>query len=160
MEFVMVIVIMGILITLAIPRFKVYYEMKLHTASGILVSDIRYVQSVAISRHTDTKIDFDSTKNRYQAYYYNDDAGSWQAIKDPLTRRDLIRDFNVDSQYRGIDISNVDINNTSTLRFNWWGTPQDGNGNDITADASVSLSYKGDNTTVKITPQTAHVSIE
>jgi len=159
-EFIMVIVIMGILVTLAMPRFEVYYEIKLQAAAKRLASDIRYVQSAAISKHTDTRIVFDDIHNSYQASYYDTVSGSWQPIQDPFTRLDLTRDFNTDSQYKRIDITSVDINTTDTLKFNWWGTPRDGNDSDLTNEGSVGLAYKGGSITIKVIPQTGKVNIE
>lgn len=159
-EFIMIIVIIGILGMVAIPRFEVYYDIKLQAAGKRVRTDIRYVQSVSILRHTDTKIVFDDINDTYQAFYYDSDSNNWQPIQDPLTRLDLSRDFHTDSQYRGIDITGVDINTTDTLKFDWWGTPKDANDNNLTQEGWISLVCKGRSIIIKITPQTGKVSIE
>jgi len=48
-ELVMVMVIIGILAVVAIPRVEVFYNIKFHAAAKKLVSDIRYAQNIAIS---------------------------------------------------------------------------------------------------------------
>ena len=159
-EAVMVIVIIGILVVVAMPRFKVYYQIRLQSAAKRLCSDIRYTQSVAISKHTDTKIVFDDINDNYQAFYYDSDSNSWHPIQDPFTRLDLTRDFHADSEYKGIDISSVDINGTDTLKFNWWGTPEDGNSSALSLEGLVSLAWEDESIAVKITPQTGKVDIE
>jgi len=156
-ELVMVIVIIGILTGLAIPRFQSFYAIKLTGATQKVVSDLRYVQQIAISRHTNCRIVFSG--NAYTAQE-EDPAGSgtWISITDPFTRGNLLVNFNTDLQYRGINIASNNFG--GTLRFNWQGVPQNGDGVPLTAEGSISLSYQGNNSTIFVTPNTGRVSRE
>lgn len=158
-EMVMVIVIVGILALLAIPRFSSFYSIKLTGAAKKLVSDIRYVQQLAISEHTNTKIVFNAVTNTYTAQKYNSTTGTWVAISDPFSRGNLTQNFNSDPQYGGIDIF-VTTLSSSTLRYTWQGIPQEGTDAapvNLAVERSVTLTFRGNTIAVYITPQTGRV---
>ena|SRR3989338_3206516 len=169
-ELIMVIVIVGILALTAIPRFESFYFLKLSGAMKKVASDIRYVQQLSVSRHADTRIEFNPAGNSYQTCYCNDadgacatgDCGSanWTAISDPFTRANLQVNFNSDAQYGGIDISAVNFGDTQTLRFNWQGIPQDASGADLSSDGSVNFLYRGNANTIAVTPNTGRGRVE
>lgn len=160
-EMVMVIIIIGILAALAVPRFNSFYSIKLNGAAKKLVSDIRFTQQIAISEHTYTRIVFDIAAETYTAYKYDTGTSSWVNMPDPFTRGNLIENFNSDPKYGGINISSTTFSaNTST--FDWQGIPGEGNGyppSAITAQESITLTYKGNTVSVFITPQTGRVTM-
>jgi prepilin-type N-terminal cleavage/methylation domain-containing protein len=169
-ELVMVIVIVGILAAVTIPRFGSFYFLKFTSAMKKTASDIRYIQQLAVSRHNDTRIEFNAAGNSYQSCYCNEADGScvtgscgslnWPWITNPFTRGNLQVNFNSDPQYGGIDISAVDFGGTSTLRFNWQGTPQNANGVNLSGgDGTVSFSYKGSANTIAVTANTGRARI-
>jgi prepilin-type N-terminal cleavage/methylation domain-containing protein len=139
-ELVMVIVIVAIMAMLAIPRFESFYSIKLSGAVKKVVSDIRYVQQMALSRNTNTRIVFNITNDTYKAQEENPrNSGNWQYIKNPFTRTDLVVNFQTDPQHGGLDIvSNSFTNNT--LQFNWEGTPQ--------AGGQVSFTYRNNTNSI------------
>ena len=127
MEVVMAIVIIGILAALTIPRLESFYGIRLGGGVKKLVSDVRYVQQVAISRHTNARIVFDIGNDRYEAQAETSPgSGAWQYIPDPFTRANMIVDYGTDPQYGGIDIIQADFNSTATLQFDWQGVPAAG----------------------------------
>lgn len=156
-EIVMVIVIMGILALLAIPRFDTFYSIKLNGAAKKLVSDIRYVQQLAVAEHTNTKIVFNTATETYTAQKYN--GSSWVAIIDPFTRGDLTENFTSDPQFGGVNIFSTTLSST-TLRFTLRGVPQEGpdaGPADITVERSVTFTFRGNTVSIFITPQTGRV---
>lgn len=163
-ETIMVIVILGILAALTIPKFNSFYGIKLSGAIKKVRSDIRYVQQLGISQHMDTRIVFDTANNSYQASYCTVSGGvcgnSWAAITDPFTRGNLQAYFNTDPQYRGIDLTGASFGGTSTLRFDWQGVPQNSSRVNLAADGSASFSYQGNSSTVYITPNTGRIRIQ
>lgn len=170
-ELVMVIVLVGILALVTIPRFGSFYFLKFTATMKKTASDIRYIQQLAVSRHNDTRIEFDATANSYQSCYCNEPDGAcatgscgsatnWSWITDPFTRGNLQLNFNSDPQYGGIDISAVDFGGTSTLRFNWQGLPQNANGTNLSSEGTVSFSYKGNTNTISVTPNTGRVRVQ
>ncbi|MDO8748265.1 MAG: prepilin-type N-terminal cleavage/methylation domain-containing protein [Candidatus Omnitrophota bacterium] len=169
-ETIMVIVILGILAALTIPRFNSFYGIKLAGAMKSVVSDIRYVQQFAVSHHADSRIEFNTAANSYQACYCNEADGAcasgsctiganWSAIPDPFTRGGLGINFTSDLQYRGIVISSPNFNG-STLRFNWQGIPQDAGGTNLTGEGSVNFSYQGNSEIIYVTPATGRIGIQ
>jgi prepilin-type N-terminal cleavage/methylation domain-containing protein len=165
-ELVMVIVIIGILAGLAIPRFQSFYAIKLSGAARKVVSDLRFAQQLAISQHADSRIEFSG--NTYRGCYCNTAGGAcssgtctstnWSAITDPFTRANLVVNFSTDLQYGGINIASNNFG--GTLRFNWQGVPQNASGAPLTAEGSISLSYQGNNSTIYVTPNTGRVRLE
>jgi len=153
-EAVMVVVILGILYFAAQPRFDTFYNLKLKTAAKKLISDIRYTQSLAVSRHDDYAIYFDVDGENYRVYRVSDG----KLAKDPFTNTDLIVDFTTDSEYRGINIYKVNFSGGDILRFNWRGVPQDKKGNDLTKRGVVWLRYRSWSLEVDVTPHTGRVS--
>ena len=160
-EIIMVIVVMGILAVASIPRIEgLRYQIKLKAAVKKLVSDIRYVQSIAISRHTNSALVFDEPNNYYAAFFFNTSSSSWQALTDPLTRGALTVDYNSPGHYSGVDISALNFNGFSDeLRFDWQGVPMDSGDNNLTATGRVTLSAGGLSRFVDVLPQTGKVEV-
>ncbi len=152
----MTISIIGILALLSIPKFNVFYDMKLQSAAKKLISDIRYTQTVAITTKTDYAIEFNTTQNTYRVYRVSDNS----SLLDPFTKLPLEIDFDTHNQYRGIEIQNVDIGGTQILRFNWKGTPQTATGQNLTNEGNITLEYQGNQVTIKITPYTGKINVE
>jgi prepilin-type N-terminal cleavage/methylation domain-containing protein len=126
-ELVMVMVIIAILAAWSIPRFDSFYSIKLSGAMKKVISDIRYVQQVAIARHTNTRIVFNKTTDVYAAEEESPaGSNSWISIKSPFARGDLTVNYATDPQYKGIDITNVNFNSSNTLQFKWQGDPVSG----------------------------------
>ena len=169
-ETIMVIVIIGILAAVAVPRFNAFYALKLDGAMKKVRSDIRYVQQLGISRHTDTRIEFNAAANSYQACFCNETdgvcaagacgSGNWTALTDPFTRGNLQTNFNTDPQYGGIDLTSASFGGGSTLRFDWQGVPQNSARTNLAADGSVSFSYQGNSNTIYVTPNTGRVRVQ
>jgi prepilin-type N-terminal cleavage/methylation domain-containing protein len=163
-EMVMVIVIVGILTAVAIPRFSSFYAIKLDGVAKKLVSDIRYVQQIAVAEHVNTRIVFNSAVDTYTAYKEVSPSGSgnWIVLVDPFTRRSLNPwvNFVTDPKYQGINILSVNFGGTPTLRFDWQGVPQDGNGANLSADGSVTLDYQDNSSTIYVTPNTGRVRVQ
>lgn len=157
-ELVMVIVIVGILAGLVIPRFESFYAIKLEGAVKKVVSDIRYVQQLAVARHDDYAISFNATNETYRGFRVLDNS----AIQDPFTRQSLDPwvNFITNPQYKGIDISSVNFGGTQTLRFNWQGIPQNASGTDLSSDGSLQLQSQGASRNIYVTPNTGRVRIE
>ena len=166
-EMIMVIVIAGVLIVSVLPRIDILYEMRVDGASKRLVSDVRYIQNLAMSRHAYTRIVFNTGAESYSASSCDSSldcsvSGSWSAIPDPFTRQDLTVDFATDPQFSGVDISSASFNGTATLRFDWHGIPKDANNNNLTGAGgnSASLDFRARTRSISVTPQTGKVVVQ
>ncbi len=151
-ELTIVILIIGILAVLSLPRFNSFYEIKLHGAVKKVISDIRYAQQLAISSHSDYRVNFSG--NTYDVRRVSDNAYATS----PFTRGNLMVNFNTDSQYQGITISSPSFGGTTNLRFNWQGDPQSSTGVNLTTAGQVTFSYQGNSLTVSVEPGTGKVS--
>ncbi|MCX5708527.1 MAG: MerR family transcriptional regulator [Candidatus Omnitrophica bacterium] len=126
-ELVMVMVIIAILAAVAIPRFDSFYSIKLSGAMKKAMSDIRYVQQVAVSRHTNTRVTFNKTSDIYTAEEeFPVGNNAWISIKSPFTRGDLTVNYATDPQYKGINITDANFNSSNILQFKWQGEPASG----------------------------------
>jgi len=155
MELIMVIVIIGILAAIVIPRFESFYAIKLDGATKKVVSDIRYTQQLAVTRHTNSRIIFSADNDNYLVEEENPQGSdNWVSVIDPFTRRvGLSVDFNTDAQYQGIDIQSTDFGDT--LQFDWQGIPQL-----VGPAGSLILFYRGINRTISIKQNTGRVSVQ
>ncbi len=153
-EVIMVIVILGILVVFARPRFEIFYELKIRGGAKRIISDIRYAQSLATSRHEDYAISFDTADNSYRVYRVSDGA----TAKDPFTHTDLVVDFDDDSMYRGVNIFSVNFDTTDVLRFNWEGVPYDGDGSLLSNRGTINLHCENRQLTIYVAPQTGRIS--
>ena len=155
-ETIMVIVIIGIMAAVAIPRFNAFYGIKLGGVSKKVVSDIRYVQRLAVSRHQSYNLNFSTNPtNRYTVTVA---AGGGYA-KDPFSRQDFIVNFNTDPHYGGIRIAATTFGG-GILQFDWQGIPCNSAGLPLAADNSLTLSYQGNNKTIVVTQDTGRVVIQ
>lgn len=149
-EVVMVIVIAGILAGLAIPRFDSFFAIKLDGAVKKMVSDIRYVQQLAVARHENYAITFNTGNNSYRGYRVLDNS----PVNDPFTQQylDPWINFNTDLQYPGITIFNANFGGVPTVVFDWQGAPS--------SAGSVELRCKGNSRVISITANTARISVQ
>ncbi len=155
-EVIMVIVIIGILIRVAVPRFNAFYAAKLSGALKKVVSDIRYTQQLAVSGHDTYSMIFDVANNTYEVRRVSDNS----LAVDPFSRGSLQINFNTSPQYNGIDITSVNFGGTSTLRFTWEGVPQSGSGVNLSSDGSIAFSYQGNTGTIYVTANTGKVRVQ
>ena len=155
-EVIMVIVIVGVLVGVSMPRFNSFYAMKLNGAMKKMVSDIRYTQNLAISTHDTYSVIFDTTGNSYEVRRVSDNSFA----VDPLDRGNLSVNFNTHPRYQGIDIVSAAIGGTSTLRFTWEGVPQNSSGSNLSAEGTINLSYQGNSGIIYVTPDTGRVRVE
>lgn len=150
-ELVMVIVIVGILAVIAIPRFESFYAAKLDGAVKKVVSDIRYTQQLAVVRHTDSRIVFDLDNDSYVVEEeVPQGSGNWVSATDPFTRATFSVNFTNHSQYKGIDIQ--DGSGTRAFQFNWLGESSLG--------GLVTFVYQGRSRIISITANTGRVSVQ
>jgi type II secretory pathway pseudopilin PulG len=152
-ELIMVIVIVGILATLSIPRFQSFYYLKLNGAMKKVISDIRYAQQLAISRHESYNIIFNTANEAYEVRRVSDNSYA----TNPFSRGSFIVNFTSDPQYNGIKIDSTSFG--GTLQFDWQGIPRNGSGTALSAESNVVFSYQNNVMTIYITPNTGRVKM-
>jgi len=157
---------------LVIPRFESFYFIKFNGAMKKAVSDIRYVQQFAVSRHAIARIEFNAAAESYRCCYCNEAGGNcttgqcgaanWADISDPFTRHSLQMDFRTDPQYNGILIDTADFEGAPTVQFDWQGVPKNASGMDLSSEGSVRFLYRNATITnrIYVSPRTGRVRIQ
>ena len=150
-EVAMVIVIVGIMAALTIPRFNTFYSIKLSGAAKKVTSDIRYTQQLAVTRHENYNINFSPN-----GYTVTRVLGGF-AI-DPFTRGNFNINFNSDPQYGGIAAATTF--GGGILQFDWEGVPCNSAGAPLVSDNNITLSYQGNTRTLIVTRDTGRIVIQ
>lgn len=121
-ELVMVMVVLGILAVVAIPRTVDTQALRIDLAARKLQSDIRYTQSLAISIQKRTGVNFRTAQDNY-AVYIEDTPGNWTKTVDPLTKADFTVQLN-SGDFVGVEIVQAYFNGSNqSLVFDQWGNP-------------------------------------
>jgi prepilin-type N-terminal cleavage/methylation domain-containing protein len=156
LELVIVIVIVGILAAVTVPRFKAFNTIKLNSVVKKIVTDIRYAQSMAGSSHDMYGVTFNTTSEQYEVRRIRDNSYA----KDPFSRQDFIVNFNTDPLYRGATIDSANFGSTNQVRFGWNATPLNGNNVTLSSEGSVVISYRGASMTVFVASGTGTVRVQ
>ena len=155
LEMIMVILIIGILTVIISSNITGLYPAKLSGAAERLASDIRYAQSLALSKHLQHKVVFEVSAERYAVYCFS---GSWELVADPLnTGNSLVVDYTTDSRWQGIKIDATNLL-SDTIEFDStlgipMGIP------DAEPQGEILLNYGNTSRKVSITKNTGRVSI-
>lgn len=150
----MVIVVVGILSAVAIPRFQSFYYIKLNGAMKKVIADIRYAQQLAISRHESYNIIFNTADETYEVRRVSDSSYA----SNPFSRGSFIVNFTSDPQYNGIKIDSTSFG--GTLQFDWQGIPRNGAGTALGAEESIVFSYQSNIMNIYITPNTGRARMQ
>ncbi|HEY2924510.1 MAG TPA: GspH/FimT family pseudopilin [Candidatus Eisenbacteria bacterium] len=154
-ELIVILSILGIVSWLAYPKVVAMDEIKLDTAARRLASDLRYAQSLAMSRRVIHGILFNPAAERYTVFAPN----SATPITDPADRaKTLTVDYTSRTEFLGVQIQSASFGTTPGVTFDYFGVPRDTSGVDLTTSGRVVLSYQGVTDTVLVAPQTGMVT--
>ena len=160
-ELIMVIVIIGIIAMIALPRIAGFAMIQFSGALKKITQNVRFVQQIAIAKHTNCRIIFDETIDTYAAEEESPQgSNAWVAIPDPFTKANLTVNFRIDPYYDGLNITAANFGGGATLRFNWEGIPQNATGTNLSSDGWVNFTYKENNSTLYVNPNTGRVRVE
>jgi Tfp pilus assembly protein FimT len=155
-ELIIIITILGILSWLAYPKVSAMDEIKLDAAARRLAGDLRYAQSLAMSRRVIHGILFNAALEKYTVYAPN----TATPIVDPADRaRTMIVDYTSRTEFRGVLVQSATFGTTPGVSFDYFGVPRDTAGVDLTSNGLVVLSYQGQSDSVFVAPQTGMVTV-
>ena len=155
-ELIVIISILGILSWLAYPKMAAMDEIKLDAAARRLAADLRYAQSLAMSRRVIHGVLFDPALEKYTVFA----PVPATPITDPADRaRTLSVDYTSRTEFRGVLVQTATFGTTPGVTFDYFGVPRDTSGVDLSSAGSVVLSYMGMNDTVFVAPQTGMVTV-
>jgi len=155
-ELIVIISILGILSWIAYPKMSAMDEIKLDAAARRLAGDLRYAQSLAMSRRVIHGILFDPALEKYTVFAPN----ASTPITDPADRaRTMIVDYTSRTEFRGVLVQSAAFGTTPGVTFDYFGVPRDTAGVDLSSTGTVVLSYQGQTDTVFVAPQTGMVTV-
>lgn len=154
-EIILVVVILSIAALMALPFAVSGSDVQLRSAANIIASDLEYAKSMAISRGKFYWIVFDDAAESYQI---EDSNG---VIEHPVKKGfDYIVNFTNDSRLKKVDITSTDFDGTHIVRFDYLGSPYNGNGFTNQLNSGVINLSSGDSTMdVTVEPVTGYITI-
>ena len=154
-ELIIVIVIISIAALTAIPMMSSAASVQIRSAANMLTADLEYAKSMAISRGQKFSVVFDKDTEKY---WIEDQNGN--VIAHPVKKGfDYVVDFQNDSRLNKVDIVDADFDTTSKVKFDYLGSPYNGNSTPLNSGV-ISLQAGGTNTTVRVEAVTGFVLIE
>jgi len=155
-ELIVIITILGILSWLAFPKMSAMDEIKLDAAARRLAGDLRYAQSLAMSRRVIHGVLFDPALEKYTVFAPN----AATPITDPADRaRTMIVDYTSRTEFKGVLVQSATFGTTPGVTFDYFGVPRDTAGVDLSSTGTVVLTYQGQTDTVFVAPQTGMVTV-
>jgi len=147
-EIVIVVVIIAIAALAAVPMMSSAGSVQLRAAANMVMADLEYTKSMAISRGQNYSVEFDINT---ESYRIKDQFGS--VIPHPVKKGfDYAVSFRTDSRLNRVDITSVNFNGTPSVKFDCLGSPDYG--------GAVVLQAGGNTSTIRVEPVTGFVTIE
>ena len=154
-ELLIVIAIIMIAALTAIPMMSSAASVQIRSAANMLTADLEYAKSMAISRAQYFSVVFD--KNT-ESYRIEDLDGN--VIPHPVKKGfDYVIDFQNDGRLNKVDIVDADFDATSEVKFDYLGSPYNGNSTPLNSGV-ISLQAGGTTTTVTVEAVTGFISIQ
>lgn len=155
-ELLVVVVILAIASAVAIPMFSSGSDLKVRAVSDMIMADLEYAKSMAISRGTFYSVIFDTANETYSVV-----DGVDNVISHPTkVGDDFIVNLKADSRVDQVDIFSVDFGSTATVKFDYLGTPYNGSGTTLSAEGVITLKASTFTRTVNVEPVTGYISIQ
>jgi prepilin-type N-terminal cleavage/methylation domain-containing protein len=155
-EVIIVLMIIGIIAAVAIPLYTSAASMQLKTAADMIACDLEYAKSMAMSTGKNYSVVFNTITESYRI----NDANN-QVIPHPVhIGANYIVSFTTDNRLNKVNIVTAVFGSTTTVKFDYLGTPCDGAGAALNNNGTVMLRAGGNTLTVKVEPVTGYVSID
>ena len=154
-EVIVIVVILAIAALIAVPVFTGASQTQLKAAADKLAADMEYAKSMAVTMQKNYKVTFDLNQ---ESYSLRDDLDS--VIPDPIRKgSSYIVTYPQESRLDGVTVISADFNGTTTVQFDYTGTPLDAAGNAI-ATGSVTIGAGGHTMVIRVEPVTGYISIQ
>lgn len=153
-ELLIVVVIIAIAALTAIPMMTSADSFQMRSAANMIAADLEYAKTIAISRGQSFSVVFDKAN---ESYRIEDESGT--VIAHPVKKGfDYIIDFQNNSRLSKVDIEDVDFDTTSEVKFDYLGSPYNGDGDPLNSGV-ISLRVGQITVTVNVEPVTGFISI-
>jgi type II secretion system protein H len=152
-ELLIVVVIIAIAAMTVIPMMSSAGSVQIRSAANMIAADIEYAKSMAIARGQNFSVVFDKDADSYSI---KDQTGS--VILHPVKKGSSyvvgFRDKGLDKA----DLADVDFDGTNTVKFDYLGSPYNGNNNPLNKGV-IKLQAGGITITITVEPVTGFISI-
>jgi type IV fimbrial biogenesis protein FimT len=154
-EILIVVVIIMIAAVVVVPLAGSAASVQIRSAANMIAADLEYAKSMAISRGQSFSVVFDDATESYRIENQDGDV-----ISHPVKKGfAYVIDFGGDSRLDKVDIVGVDFDTTSEVKFDYLGSPYNGNNTPLNSGV-VNLQAGGTAVTVSVEPVTGFISIE
>ena len=145
-ELLIVVVILAIAALTAIPMMSSASSIQIRSATNLIMADLEYAKSMAITRGQNHSVVFDPGTDSYQIEDQNNNV-----ISHPVKKGfDYIVSFPNDSRLNRVDVTNVDFDTTQRVQFDCLGSPDNG--------GTVSIQAGNTTATITVEPVTGFIS--
>ena len=151
-EIIIVVVIIAIAAMVAVPLVSSAAGVQIRSAANMITADLEYAKSMAISKGQNFSVAFNKD---VETYSLMNQGGT--VIPHPVKKGfDYIVDFR--KELNRVDIVDADFDNTGEVKFDYLGSPYNGDGDPL--NSGVVILQAGPTTvTVNVEPVTGFVSI-
>lgn len=152
-EILIVVAILAIAAMMAIPMMSSAASMQIRSAANMIAADLEYAKSMAISRGQNFSVIFDKATNSYRIENQDGDI-----IAHPIKKG---FDYIINFQNEGldkVDIVDVDFDGTSKVKFDYLGSPYNGNDGPLNS-GTISLQANGLTVMVTVEPVTGFITV-
>jgi len=153
-EVIIVILILGIMTTLALPAMNDFLtDETINAATDAVVTAVYYARTRAITTGVNYRVGFDTATNTFQVERY---AGgtppdeTFEIVQNPLTKRDYIVSFDDGPVGQGVDLTFAAFGLDEYVRFGSLGAPVPPGG--------VTLEYGGKSRNIGVTATSCEIS--
>jgi prepilin-type N-terminal cleavage/methylation domain-containing protein len=162
-EIIVVVVILSIAAVIIAPMMSSAESVQLRTAANLIAADLEYAKNLSITRQQNYTVVFDAGSESYEI---QDQSGT--VIPHPVNKGfdysvdfkgfDYSVDFTSNSRLKEVDIDSVSFDSTSSVKFDYLGSPLNGSNNPLNSGL-ITLSAGSSTTTISVTAVTGYVSI-
>jgi prepilin-type N-terminal cleavage/methylation domain-containing protein len=153
-ELMMVLAILVISALGAIPLMSFGGQIQVHAAADSLAADMNYARSLSITHGQAFGVRFSASQETYQI----EDAGG-NIITHPVNKKAYQIAFSNDKRFSQVDIVQVTFDTTNLVRFDYQGSPYNGNGNPLNSGL-VTLRADFETRLVAVEPVTGVISVQ
>lgn len=155
LELIIVVVIISIAALLAVPMITSAADSQIRSASNIISADLEYAKSMSVSRQQYYSVVFDVASNSYEI---RDETGS--VIEHPVkVGTDFVMYLSSESRLSEVRIKSVSFDSTSTITFDYLGSPFNGSGSSLNS-GSIVLEAGNFEMTITVQPVTGFLTIQ
>jgi len=153
-EAVIVVLILGIVATVAVPGMNDFFtDEKINAAADSVVTAVYYARNMSISTGVNHRVSFDTTSDSFSVEKYTGGEPpdeTFATVENPLTKRDYVVTFDETANADGMDLDSAVFGADSFVRFDNLGAP--------VQTGHVVILYGGRQRTMSVTATSCIVS--